>query len=207
MVDLIRFKRDIERRIFYFFLPLMKLTGSLFFQKKCLKGRHFDHSLAGWQWLLRSIFWQKILRINGHIPWPVSPFIEISNYKNIEFDVDDINNFQTFGSYFQNFNAKIYIGKGTLIAPNVGLITANHDPYNLDKHLGGEDIIIGKKCWIGMNSVILPGVKLGNHTIVGAGSVVTKSFPDGDVVIAGNPAKLIENLKNKKDARWHGESR
>jgi acetyltransferase-like isoleucine patch superfamily enzyme len=45
-----------------------------------------------------------------------------------------------------------------------------------------------------MNAMILPGVHLGDNTIVGAGSVVTKSFPEGNVVIAGNPAKIIKKL-------------
>jgi len=186
---------NIKKKIFLYILPLMKLTGSLFFEKQYLKGKYFDESLLGWKWLLRSILWQKILGFNRHIPWPVSPFIIISNPKNIEFDINDINNFQTFNNYFQNFKGKIYIGKGTWIGPNVGIITANHDPNDLDKHLEGKDVIIGKNCWIGMNSVILPGVKLGDHTLVGAGSIVTKSFPEGNVVIAGNPAKVIKKLK------------
>ena len=54
--------------------------------------------------------------------------------------------------------------------------------------------------WIGMNSVILPGVTLGPGTVVGAGSVVTHSFPEGHCVIAGVPAKLIRNLQNEKEA-------
>ncbi|MDT4068951.1 type 8 capsular polysaccharide synthesis protein Cap8J, partial [Staphylococcus aureus] len=58
----------------------------------------------------------------------------------------------------------------------------------------GEDVKIGNYSWIGMNSVILPGVELGEHTIVGAGSVVTKSFPEGNVVIGGNPAKIIKKI-------------
>jgi carbonic anhydrase/acetyltransferase-like protein (isoleucine patch superfamily) len=49
-----------------------------------------------------------------------------------------------------------------------------------------------------MNSIILPGVVLGIRTIVGAGSVVTKSFPDGYCVIAGNPAKIIKTLDKEK---------
>ena len=49
-----------------------------------------------------------------------------------------------------------------------------------------------------MNAVLLPGTTLGDHTVVGAGAVVTKSFPDGYVVIAGNPAKVIRTL-NKAD--------
>ena len=46
-----------------------------------------------------------------------------------------------------------------------------------------------------MNSVILPGVVLGEHTVVGAGSIVTKSFPEGYCVIAGNPAKIIRKIQ------------
>ena len=97
------------------------------------------------------------------------------------------------GNYFQAIG-KITIGHGTYIAPNVGLITANHDLTNLDIHLEPKPIVLGEKCWIGMNSVILPGVTLGEGTIVGAGSVVTKSFLEGHCVIAGNPAKKIRDL-------------
>ncbi|MCZ6594930.1 MAG: hypothetical protein O6943_08450 [Bacteroidetes bacterium] len=52
-----------------------------------------------------------------------------------------------------------------------------------------EKFITGDYSWAGMNSVILPRVKLGTHTIVAAGSVVAKSFPEGYCVIAGSPAK------------------
>jgi maltose O-acetyltransferase len=57
----------------------------------------------------------------------------------------------------------------------------------------GLPITIGDNCWIGGNSVINPGVSLGNNVVVGSGSVVTKSFGD-NVVIAGNPAKIIRHL-------------
>lgn len=59
----------------------------------------------------------------------------------------------------------------------------------------GKDVVIGEKCWIGMNSVILPGINLGGNTIVAAGAVVTKSFPQGNVVLAGVPAKIIKELE------------
>lgn len=183
-----------KKRCFLYLLPLLKFIGSIFFEKKYLNGKYFDDSLIGWKWLIRGIFWQKIIGFNRYVPWPVSPFIVITNPKNIVFDANDINNFQTFGNYFQNLKAKIYIGKGTYIAPNVGIITANHDPYNLDNYLDGRDVIIGENCWIGMNAMILPGVELGDHTIVGAGSIVTKSFPECNIIIAGNPAKKIKEI-------------
>ncbi|MGF6348662.1 DapH/DapD/GlmU-related protein [Variovorax sp. W2I14] len=65
---------------------------------------------------------------------------------------------------------------------------------SLDKHEEGEDIVIGEHCWIGMNVVVLPGVVLGPKTIVAAGAVVTKSFPEGNSVIGGVPAKLLKRL-------------
>ena len=186
-----------KKNIFVFFLPVIKLIGNLFFDKQYLKGKHFDDNIRGWVWVLRSIVWQKIFGFNRHIPWPVSPFIKITTSENIKFDVDDINNFQAIGNYFQNFRGNICIGKGTYIAPNVGIITVNHNPHNLDEYMEGKDVIIGAKCWIGMNSIILPGVKLGDHTIVGAGSIVTKSFSNGNMIIAGNPAKVIKNIPDK----------
>lgn len=85
------------------------------------------------------------------------------------------------------------IGRGTYIGPNVGLITANHDPEDLDRHKPGRDVIIGEHCWIGMNAVILPGCVLGPQTIVGTGPVVTKSFPLGHCYITGVPARLARD--------------
>ncbi len=178
--------------------PVLIFIMYAFYRNEYLKGKYFENSYLGVIWCLRGLYWQKIMRINSNIPWPTSPFIRISDPENIEFHPDDLNNFQGFGNYYQNFAGKIVIGRGTYIAPNVGIITANHDPYNLDSHCEGKDVILGRSCWIGMNAVILPGVILGDHTIVGAGSVVTKSFPDGFCVIAGNPARVIKLLDRNK---------
>lgn len=64
----------------------------------------------------------------------------------------------------------------------------------MSKSAIGKDVVIGSNCWIGMNAVILPGVVLGDRTIVGAGGIVTKSFPNGHCIIAGNPAKIIRTI-------------
>jgi len=181
-------------------VPIIKLVAPLFFNKKYLCGRHFDKSTIGWTWVLRGIIWQKIFGFNRHVPWPVSPFIVISNPNNIEFDVDNLDNFNlSFGNYFQNFKGMIIIGKGTYIAPNVGIITANHDPKNLECYSTVKNVTIGQNCWIGINSVLLPGVYLGDRTVVGAGSVVTKSFREGNCIIAGNPAKIIKKIETGGD--------
>ena len=65
------------------------------------------------------------------------------------------------------------------------------------------DIVLSAKCWIGMNSVILPGVFLGENTVVAAGSVVTKSFPQGYCIVGGVPAKVIKVIEKHEDHIEH----
>ncbi len=91
----------------------------------------------------------------------------------------------------------ISIGDNVTIAPGVKFIT--HD-NSISKILpeftdGFCRINIGNNCFIGANSIILPGVTLGDTCIVAAGSVVTKSFMGGEI-IAGNPAKQISTIEN-----------
>lgn len=174
-----------------------QLVGVCFYSTKYLRGKEFSSYkyTPGWRYIMECFFVQKILGYQRHIPYPVSFRMQVMNWENIHFHVDDITNFQKCGSYFQAASdAHIYIGHWTCIAANVGIITANHDINDLSKAAPGRDVTIGEHCWIGMNSVILPGVTLGNHTIVGAGSIVTKSFPEGNCIIAGNPAKILKTL-------------
>ncbi len=128
------------------------------------------------------------------MPWPVAPGTDVPHPENIIFHPEDLSIFHVTGIYFQGIGAKTIIGRNCLIARNVGLITSNHNIANPNLHESGKDIEIGDDSWIGMNAVILPGVRLGPHTVVGAGAVVTKSFPDGYCVIAGNPARVIKEI-------------
>lgn len=107
------------------------------------------------------------------------------------------------GAYIQGAGG-VYIGDYVRFGPNVGILSSNHDLYNRDSY-STKSIKIGDYCWIGMNALIMSGVELGPSTIVGGGSVVTKSFPEGYVVIAGNPAKVIKYLdKDKVQYPEHG---
>lgn len=99
--------------------------------------------------------------------------------------------------YISDFGSEpflIQIGSKVTIAPNVKLITHDGSTWLFRDEKGRRyhyrRIEIGNNVFIGMNSILMPGVKVGDNVIVGAGSVVTKSIPSG-LVVAGNPAKVI----------------
>ncbi len=104
--------------------------------------------------------------------------------------------------YF-NFNCVVLdvmavtIGSRTLIGPNVQLYTATH-PMNAKERASllesAKPIVIGEDVWIGGNTVVCPGVTIGDRTVIGAGSVVTKDMP-ADVFAAGNPCKVLRELE------------
>lgn len=86
----------------------------------------------------------------------------------------------------------VRLDRSVLIGPGVKIISGNHDIEDFSKpSVVAASIEIGEKCWIGANSVILPEVKLLAGTIVGAGSVVTRSFGEPYIVLAGNPACIV----------------
>ncbi len=110
-----------------------------------------------------------------------------------------------FGNYvYANFNltlvddTHIYVGDYTMFGPNVTVATAGHPilPELREKvYQFNAPVHIGRNCWIGAGAIILPGITIGDNTVVGAGSVVTKDLPP-NVIAAGNPCKVI---------RWIGQ--
>lgn len=103
---------------------------------------------------------------------------------------------------YANFNltlvddSHIYVGDYTMLGPNVVIATAGHPilpelrekayQYNMPVH-------IGRNCWIGAGALIMPGVTIGDNTVIGAGSVVTKDIPS-NVVAVGNPCRVLREI-------------
>lgn len=141
-------------------------------------------------------FVQKVVGYNRHAYWPMHHSSIVTFPMNVLIGKDTNPGYNP-GCFIHGVN-KIIIGDYTKIAPNVGLMSGNHDIRNLSIQTSSPSIIIGKYCWIGMNSIILQGVVLGDHTVVAAGAVVNKSYPDGHVVLGGVPAKVIKLLKKEE---------
>lgn len=179
---------------FVFYYIFGNLACLFIYKKKYIYGKFFKFNGRGWMWAFRDLSARIFLGVNRGVPYPISFKNSVNTPTNIIFDSNDLQIFQGQGKYFQAEDAKIYIGAGTHIANNVGIITTNHELNDPSYHQKGEEILIGKKCWLGFNCVVLPGVILGDNTVVAAGAVVTHSFKEGHCVIAGVPAKKIKDI-------------
>ena len=119
------------------------------------------------------------------------------------------------GDYvYANFNltlvddTHIYVGSNTMFGPNVTIATAGHpiDPqlraqglqFNMPVH-------IGRNCWLGAGVIVMPGVTIGDNTVIGAGSVVTKDIPSG-VVAVGNPCRVLRQV-GERDREYYYKDR
>lgn len=115
---------------------------------------------------------------------------------------------------YANFNltlvddTHIYVGDYTMFGPNVTVATAGHPilpelrqqgyQYNMSVH-------IGKNCWIGAGVLIMPGITIGDNTVIGAGSVVTKDIPS-NVVAVGNPCRILREI-SEHDREYYFKER
>ncbi|WP_440877358.1 sugar O-acetyltransferase [Thalassotalea sp. PLHSN55] len=131
-------------------------------------------------------------------------FAQVGSNVEIEpnFHCDYGSNIYLGDNFFANFGcvildcATVTIGDNCLVGPQVGIYTACH-PLNPEQRNSGVEfskpITIGDNCWLGGHATINSGVSLGNNVVVASGAVVTKNFAD-NLVIAGNPAKVIKTL-------------
>ncbi len=111
---------------------------------------------------------------------------------------------------YANFNltlvddTHIYVGDYTMIGPNVVLATAGHPilPELREKaYQFNMPVHIGRNCWLGAGVIVLPGVTIGDNTVIGAGSVVTKDIPS-NVVAVGNPCRVLREI-NEHDREYY----
>ena len=96
-------------------------------------------------------------------------------------------------------DSDIYIGDYTMIGPNVTLATAGHPvcPELREKGLQfNMQIHIGRNCWLGAGVIVVPGVTIGDNTVIGAGSVVTRDIPP-NVVAVGNPCRVLREISER----------
>ena len=120
-----------------------------------------------------------------------------------------------FGNHvYANFNftcvddTHIYVGDYTQFGPNVVLATAGHPIHAELRQKGYQynmSIRIGRNCWLGSGVLVMPGITIGDHTVVGAGSVVTKDLP-ANVVAVGNPCRILREV-GEYDAEYYFKGR
>lgn len=113
-------------------------------------------------------------------------------------------NIQIGENFYANFDCvildvcEVRIGKNCFMAPGVHIYTAAHPINSIERISGiefGKPVTIGDNCWIGGRAVINPGVTIGNNVVVASGAVVTKNVPD-NVIVGGNPARIIKQIEN-----------
>ena len=130
------------------------------------------------------------------------------------FHIDYGTNIFVGDNFFANYNCMILdvgrvdIGDNVMLAPNVAIYTAGHPVHPQARnsmYQYGIPVKIGSNVWIGGNSVILPGVTVGDNTVIGAGSVVTKDIPS-NVVAAGNPCRVIREITDD-DKKYYFKDR
>ncbi|MDK0710411.1 sugar O-acetyltransferase [Clostridium perfringens] len=111
---------------------------------------------------------------------------------------------------YANFNltmvddCDIFVGNNVLFGPNVTLSAGTHPIHPELRSKQAQyniPIYIGNNVWIGANSVILPGVNIGDNSVIGAGSVVTKDIPS-NVVAVGNPCRVLREI-NENDMKYY----
>lgn len=156
-------------------------------------------------------FWfkQKILNLgqNKDAYWPVHPSSKVYDAQNIFIGIDSAPGIMG-GAYITGIGG-LFIGSYCFFAKNIVIVTANHNPYDLRERVLAP-VKIGNYCWLGAGAKIMPGVTLGDFTIVAAGAVVTKSFKEGFIIVGGIPAKPIKNLDKAKcilyehSIKYHG---
>ena len=142
----------------------------------------------------RSDIMQQLFKSAGKDVW-IEPDFRCEFGKNISIGN---NVYINFGCVILDCGP-VSIGNQVLIGPNVGIYDANHAldaRERMDGALIPGTVSIGNRVWIGGNTIILPGVSIGDDAVIGAGSIVTHDIPSG-VVAVGNPCRVLRKITEK----------
>lgn len=148
---------------------------------------------------LRNQIMKKLFKSVGKNVW-IEPDFRCEFGKNITIE-DDV--YINFGCIILDC-AEVTIGSHTLLGPNIGLYPVNHSTDATERINGGcygKPIRIGKNVWLGGDVKILAGVSIGDNTIIGTGSIVTKDIPS-NVIAVGNPCKVIREITDKDKTEY-----
>ncbi|WP_257659167.1 acyltransferase [Parapedobacter lycopersici] len=160
-----------------------------------------DMYLTHWLLFIKPIrlWFQKKKISNIGYNSEIRPFATIIGTRNVEIGKNVIIPGGTIiSSYPGNPDSKVVIEDDVLLGPNVSIYSSTHLFDDVTRPIKEQGYRVGitklkKGCWIGINSVILPGVTIGKNSVVGANSVVNKDIPDHAVAV-GSPARVIKYL-------------
>lgn len=172
-------------------MKMKKWINEILFGVLKLFGSSFSNRQFSPKPLIQAVFFQKIVRINSHVPWPVHRTSVIIEPKKIQKGTRCPG--LSMGCYLDGRNG-ILFGENVWLGPRVSVISMNHDLCDYEKYTVTTPIVIGDNCWLATGCIILPGVRLGNHVIVAAGAVVTQSFEEDNIVLGGVPARIIKRI-------------
>lgn len=201
----------IYNRILMDILPKVIGRVTLFFYGKIFKGFSYGKNILCWgivnihKSLESEITLGDNVRIVTYFPRAGMSIFQRVKFAAFGYSYIRVGNNVAFNGTSISARKGIEIGDGTIFSPNVIVIDSDfHAPWPPENRTFNpaperdEEVFIGKNCWIGTNAIILKGVKIGDNSIIGAGSVVVKDIPE-NCIAAGNPAKVVKALSGSSD--------
>lgn len=145
---------------------------------------------------------KEIIGRDDNLPYIIPPIYSNWGMKNVHVGRDVVFN---FGTCIVD-DGPVYIGDDCMIGPGCHIATSIHpiSPRLRRKKLQyNKPVRLGNNVWLGAGAIILPGVTIGDNSIVGAGSVVTHDVPS-DTIVVGNPAKVLRKITSEDDRHYDG---
>ncbi|RZL04486.1 MAG: acyltransferase [Rubrivivax sp.] len=176
------------------------LTRHVFFLRPIHETRNSPAPITLWM-----VFFQKVLGFNRRVPWPVHFTSRVTGWPYIRIGVGAAPGYMGGCYVFAREDSPIEVGDYTIVSVNVCIAGYSHKLHDYREFDVKGGVRIGQYCWLSANCCVMPGVVLGDHTVVAAGAVVTQSFPEGYAVLAGVPAKVVRRLEPHLCVRYEDE--